>query len=306
VAALLSIVTPAFNEEKNLPNLYSRLKLTLSVDWEWIIVDDHSTDGTFAAIEALAKEDPRIRGIRLAKNAGSHVACVCALHQTKGDAAVLIAADLQDPPELIPDMVKKWKDGARVVWAARESRTGEKFFTKLSSRFFYFVLRHFVNIQEMPPQGSDFFLLDRLVIQALREFKEKNLNLIALVAWLDFPSHTLYYDKRARAEGKSGWGFEKKLKLVIDSIASLTYKPIRFMSYFGFLVALVGFGYAFYVVLNYHFGTPPPGWSSLIIVVFVIGGIQMIMMGVLGEYLWRTLDETRGRPTYLIEQRTES
>lgn len=305
----LSVITPAHNEEANLALLYSRLKTALDdigLDWEWIVVDDHSSDETFRILQGIAAQDHRVIGIRLSQNMGSHLACLCGLRKSQGDAAIVIAADLQDPPELIAPMIDHWRKGKRVVWAARQARSGEKWTNTVSARLYYWVLRHFIGIKQLPPQGADFFLIDRIVVQSLAQFNEANVNFIALIAWMGFASETIYYDKKTRVLGKSSWSFEKKIKLFIDSVASLTYKPIRFMSYVGFAVALIGFIYSMFVVRNYLRGTPPPGWSSLIIVVFVIGGIQMIMIGILGEYVWRTLDQSRGRPKYLIEQTTEN
>jgi dolichol-phosphate mannosyltransferase len=166
-------------------------------------------------------------------------------------------------------------------------------------------MRRVVGIKEMPSLGADFFLIDRSVIDALRQFNESNASVLALITWMGFRQTTVNYDKQARKYGRSGWSLEKKLKLVLDSITSFTYVPIRLMSYLGLVVAMLGFLYAGVVIINAFAGHPVQGWASLMVVLLVIGGIQMLMMGVLGEYLWRALDEARQRPRYLIEATTE-
>lgn len=307
--SLLSVVTPAYNEARNLPVLYQRLTqvlASLSLDWEWIVVDDHSGDETLAVVEQIASQDSRVRGIRFARNFGSHIALTCGLHHARGDCAVVMAADLQDPPETLPALLEQWTSGAQVVWAVRSRREGEKISTIGFARLYHFLMRRVVGLRQLPATGADFFLLDRRVVDALRQFKEINVSIMALVTWMGFRQSSIAYDKKARLHGRSGWTLEKKLKLVADSVTSFTYLPIRLMSYVGFLVALAGFGYAGVVVLNALTGEPAQGWSSLMVVVLVIGGVQMLMMGVLGEYLWRALDESRQRPRYLIEATTRT
>jgi dolichol-phosphate mannosyltransferase len=306
---LLSIVTPAYNESGNLPVLYERLCRVLSsqsVDWEWIVVDDHSGDATFVVMAGIAEKDPRVRCIRLARNFGSHTAIMCGLDYVRGDCTVLMAGDLQDPPETLPALLAKWYDGAQVVWAMRAAREGEKATTLGFARLYYYMMRRVVGIAEMPATGADFFLIDRLVVESLRQFNEHNVSILALITWMGFRQTKISYNKHARLHGRSGWTLEKKLKLVADSVTSFTYKPIRFMSYVGFLTALAGFLYSGIVIANALAGRPIQGWSSLMVVVLVFSGIQMLMMGILGEYLWRALDESRRRPRYLVETQTDS
>jgi glycosyltransferase involved in cell wall biosynthesis len=296
---LLSVVTPAYNESGSLPLFYERLSNALKssgVEWEWIVVDDHSYDETFATIANIASRDSRVRAIRLAKNSGSHMASICGLFHAKGHCSIIMAADLQDPPEVLPALLKKWFAGAQVVWAVRARREGEKVSTIGSSRLYYMVMRNVVGLKEMPPTGADFFLLDRQVRDAFLEFKESNVSVLALISWMGFRQETITYDKQARLHGSSGWTLKKKLKLLVDSITSFTYLPIRIMSYMGFLVAFSGFVYAAIVIVNALSGHPVEGWSSLMVVILVVGGMQMLMMGILGEYLWRALDESRRRP----------
>jgi glycosyltransferase involved in cell wall biosynthesis len=304
---MISIVTPAFNESRNLPLLYERICATmesLGLDWEWIVVDDHSADDTFSVITRLAERDRRVRGIRFTRNFGAHTAVTCGLHQARGDCVASLAADLQDPPEVLPELLDQWRAGVKVVWAARGVREGEKATTLGFSRLYYWVMRSIVGMKEMPATGADFFLLDRTVVEAFSRFSESNVSTLALITWMGFRQATIMYDKGARVHGRSGWSLKKKLKLVVDSVTSFSYVPIRFMSYLGFAVAFAGFLYAGLVILNFLRGAPVEGWSSLMVVVLLLGGLQMVMMGVLGEYLWRALDESRRRPRYIIEAAT--
>ncbi len=306
---LLSVVTPAYNESQNLPVLYERLVHVLaglSVAWEWIVVDDHSRDGSFETVAAIAQRDRRVAAIRLARNSGSHTAITCGLHHASGECAVVLAADLQDPPETLPALLEQWQAGAQMVWAVRALREGETASTVGFARLYYLIMRRLVGIQELPATGADFFLLDRRVLDAFRQFHESNVSIPALLTWMGFRQATITYDKQARLHGQSGWNLSKKLKLVVDSITSFSYLPIRLMSIVGFVVAIVGFLYAGLVTVNALAGRPPEGWASLMVVVLVVGGIQMLMMGVLGEYVWRALDEARSRPGYLIERMTEN
>ena len=305
----LSLVTPAYNEARNLPLLYEHISAVLTsldVDWEWIVVDDHSTDDTFKTITNIAARDSHVRAVRFARNFGSHKAILCGLELAQGDCAVVLAGDMQDPPETVPLLLAKWYEGAQVVWAARMGREGEKAATVGFARLYYLLMRRVVGIKEIPSMGADFFLIDRIVIDALRQFNESNASILALITWMGFRQTTINYDKQARKYGRSGWSLEKKLKLAVDSITSFTYVPIRLMSYLGLVVAMLGFLYALVVIINALAGHPVQGWASLMVVLLVIGGIQMLMMGVLGEYLWRALDEARQRPRYLIEATTET
>jgi dolichol-phosphate mannosyltransferase len=305
---LLSIVTPAFNEVENLPLFYDRLCRTMKaidMDWEWVVVDDHSRDGTFHFVSQVAARDARVRGVRFSRNFGAHTALTCGLNMSRGDCIAALAADLQDPPETIPELLTHWKEGAEVVWAVRHKRKGEGRATKGFARIYYWLMRNVVGMKDMPATGADFFLLDRKVVNAFGQFSEANVSILALITWMGFDQVSVPYDKESRVHGRSGWTFKKKLKLVVDSVTSFSYVPIRFMSYLGFFVAFLGFVYAGEVVFNALHGQPVEGWSSMIIVVLVLGGVQMLMMGVLGEYLWRALDEARRRPRYILEATTD-
>jgi len=298
---MLSILTPAFNEAANLPALYDRLVETMRAiggDWEWVIVDDHSRDHTFAVIEALALRDARVRGFRLARNSGSHVAITCGLHQVEGDAAVMMAADLQDPPETLTAMVARWRQGAQVVWATRSANPGDRSHKRFAA-LYYWVMRHMVGMKEIPARGADFFLIDRVVVEAFRRFSERNVSVLALITWLGFRQEYIEYDKQPRRVGQSGWTLSRKIKLVVDSITSFSDFPIRLCTYAGLalmaasLVLLVG---AIAML-------PQLGGGVLFLLFLIVGlaGLQLLAVGVVGEYVWRALDEARRRPPYLIE-----
>ncbi len=307
----VSVITPVFNEAENLPVLLSRLKAVfqdLEVDWEWVLVDDRSTDRSFDVIRELAqKETPeRIRGFRLARNSGSHTALMCGFDQAKGRCAVVLAGDCQDPPETIPALLEEWREGCSVVWAVRRERRGEGTSTLAFSRLYYWLMRSFVGIRNMPDSGADFFLLDRCAVNAVTRYQEQNVSVLALLSWIGFSHGSIEYDKEARLHGTTGWTLEKKLKLVADSVTSFTYAPVRLMSYLGVLVGCAGFVYSIVVIYSaFTSGAAPEGWSSLMVVILFMGAAQMLMMGVLGEYLWRALDESRRRPRYIVEQEVE-
>lgn len=303
----LSIVTPAYNEAENLPVLYERLcatMQTLSLEWEWLVVDDHSHDATFAVVRGLAERDPRVRGLRLARNSGAHAALTCGLHHARGDGAVGLAADLQDPPDVIPRLLAAWQGGAQVVWAVRRGREGETAATLGFARLYYWMMRTVVGMREMPATGADCFLLDRVVLDALARFPEGNTSLLALLTWMGFRQASITYDKHARVHGTSGWTLAKKLKLVTDSVISFSAAPIRCMLYAGFALGILGAVYAGALLVGVARGTPVAGWSAVLVVVLLVSGLQMVMLGVLGEYVWRALDESRRRPKYLVEGRT--
>lgn len=300
---LLSVVTPAFKEQDNLPILYERIRNVLdalAIDWEWIIVDDHSPDNTFEVISNLANTDSRVRGVRFSRNFGSHTAIVCGLRQARGDCAVVLAGDLQDPPELVPTLLDEWHKGAQVVWAVRRVREGERISTIVFGWLYHAIIRG-IGGGYRPLMGADFFLLDRRVINALIQFQEVHVSVLNLISWMGFRQTFIPYTKAPRLHGKSSWNFEKKLRLALDSITAFSYVPIRVISYMGIVTSVTGFLYALWIILNALTGSPPQGWSSLMVVLLVVSGLQMSMLGILGEYLWRTLDEVKRRPRYIIE-----
>lgn len=306
---LVSVIMATYNEADNLPLLYKRLFSVASemaeYDFEFIFVDDCSKDKTPDILADLRKADDRVIIIRFAKNCGSHAADSAGLHFCRGNLAIIMAADLQDPPEIIiPKTIEQWKKGYKVVWSVREKRRGESFITLLFSRLYYFLMNLLTDIQQ-PPTGADAFLLDLVVIDAFRQSPEKHSSNIMLIAWLGFPQTSISYVKEARHAGQSKWTISKKIQLSLDSLISFSYVPIRGMSLLGIICAMIGGIYGMHIFINAFFNNIPiEGWSSTMIAILIIGGIQMVMLGFLGEYLWRTYDETRGRPRYIIEKTT--
>jgi dolichol-phosphate mannosyltransferase len=299
--ALLSILTPAFNEQDNLETLHERLSKTMSelgVEWEWLIVDDHSRDETFAVLQRLALANPRVRGIRLARNSGSHIAITCGLQHVRGDAAVMMASDLQDPPETLGALLQKWRGGAQVVWATRRERPGDPTHAGFAA-VYYWIMRNVVGMTEIPERGADFFLVDRIVIDAFRRCHERHVSVFALIAWLGFKQEYIEYDKQPRAAGRSGWTMARKIKLVIDSVTAFSDAPIKACSVLGTVLLLLGL----------LVGVPGlfmnGAFTLLVAVMIALGGLQMLALGIVGEYVWRALDESRRRPAYLVEQSTD-
>ncbi len=287
---LISVVTPAFNEAANLSPLYERLRAVLDaggVAWDWTVVDDHSTDDTFGALQRLAAADPRVRGCRLARNAGAHAAIGCGLAAAHGDVVIVLVADGQDPPEILPALLAAWSSGAQVVWAARTDAA-----PALTSRTYYGLMRRMDGLSHMAPEGADCVLLDRVVVQAVQQFGEQHANLLALITWMGFRQVQVPCPRHPRVRGRSGWTLRRKVDLFVGSIVGFSPLPLRLMVYVGAGTSAGGLVYAV------------AGWSSLMAAVLLIGGLQMIMIGVLGEYLWRTLEEARRRPRFLIEATT--
>lgn len=303
---LLSILTPAFNEATNLDALYARVAAAttqLGVEWEWLIVDDHSRDDTFAVVQRLAAADARVRGVRLARNSGSHVAITCGMHLVRGDAAVMIASDLQDPPETLGAMLERWKSGAQVVWAVRRQRPGETTHAGFAA-IYYWLMRHVVGMKEMPATGADFFLVDRAVIDAFKQFPERSVSVLALVMWLGFRQEFIEYDKQPRASGKSGWTLARKITLVVDSVTAFSEAPIRACTLLG--VALLALALALMVAGFARWAQTGHGQLVLLVAAMAgVGGLQLVATGLVGEYVWRALEESRRRPQFVIEKATD-
>jgi dolichol-phosphate mannosyltransferase len=209
----------------------------------------------------------------------------------------MMAADLQDPPETIGAMLGRWNAGAQVVWATRRHRSGHRAHARFAS-FYYWIMRRVVGMTDMPARGADFFLLDRAVIDAFKRFNERNVSVLALITWLGFRQTEIEYDKQPRAAGRSGWTVKRKIKLVVDSVTAFSDAPIRFCSYLG--VAFIALGIGLGVVLLILRGRPSLG-AALLVGMIGLTGVQLVALGIVGEYVWRALDEARGRPAYLIE-----
>ena len=271
--------------------------------FEFIFLDDGSRDHSFAVLQALQQKDERVRIIKLSRNFGSNAALLAGLDQARGKVIAAIAADLQDPPELIHDMLANWRRGRKVVLAARQSR-GDPLPTRLLASIFYFLFRRFA-LPNMPRQGFDFFLIDRQVCDLIKEIRESNAYLMGMILWLGFEPALLYYHRQQREErfGKSMWSLTKKLKYFIDAFVAFSYVPVRAASLLGISLSVLGLLYALaLLVLRLVSGIPVVGWVSLMAVLLVVSGAQLLMTGILGEYLWRNLDETRRRPRFVIDR----
>lgn len=302
----LSIVVPVYYNEKNLtttiPALQGVLASMPDMEGELVFVDDGSGDKSFEILSSFAAQDPRIKVVRLVRNFGAYMALLAGIDHATGDAIAIIMADLQDPPELIPDMVAKWKEGSKLVLAERIDRE-DAFKDRVFAGIFWGFIKRFA-IKTIPAGGFDFVLFDRCVADILRTMREKNSHFMLQTVWTGYPPAVIPYTRRKRTAGTSKWTFSKKLKLFIDSSISFSFIPIRMMSIIGVITALSGFAFALYVlVTRLFFGVGVQGYSSLMIAVLMIGGLQMIMMGMIGEYIWRTYDESRNRPSYLVAQK---
>jgi len=305
----ITIVVPCYNEEKNLAELWKKLKQTTeeikSFSFDFLFIDDGSYDKTFEKIKTLGDENSKVRAIKLSRNFGSHIAITAGVENAAGsDASIVISADLQEPPELIESLINKWREGFDVVWTVRKKRA-QSIIGKLFSRAFYKLFISGSGLKNYPKEGpSGFFLIDKKVIEQWPKFKESNRMIIGLVAWMGFKQTSICYRQNERTSGKSSFTFRKLIKLAIDSFVSFSFAPIRFMSYIGIIISLIGFIYAIVLIFNKVFlDIGPTGWTSLMVVVLCLGGLQLIMLGILGEYIWRGVDEARNRPLYLISEK---
>lgn len=300
-----SIVVPVYYNELNLPYTIPRLKelqkLLPDFELEFIFVDDGSKDSSLSILLEEREKDERIKVIKLSRNFGSMSAIQAGLLQATGDCVGIIAADLQDPPELFVEMIDKWKNGKKVVLATRSDRE-ESLSQKTFSNSYYFLLEKLA-LKGYPKGGFDFVLIDKQVVQELTHIEEKNTNVMSLIYWLGHDQELIPYVRQQRKLGKSRWTMSKKIKLFVDSFVSFSYTPIRFMSIIGFVTAVLSFLYGIFVVIGTLFGfIELQGWTTIIALITFLLGIIMIMLGIIGEYMWRILDESRRRPPYIIDE----
>jgi dolichol-phosphate mannosyltransferase len=303
---LCSVVLSVYNEELNLEILYERLAAIAAkepVRWEFIFVDDGSKDRSFEILQTLHSRDPRVKIVRFSRNFGAHETAVGGLHVAAGDCAVLMASDLQDPPELIPSLLARWREGYPVVWAARTGRR-DSFFRRLAARSYYAMIRK-LGLPNYPKEGTgSFCLIGRPVIDAFNLLQERNRVTFELLVWCGFPSAEVPYERPPRERGTQSWTFRKNIKAAMDGLLALSYAPVQWVFLFGLCVALVSFGLGVYVVFDaILFGPTWPGWASIMVAVLFLGGMQLMCMGFLGEYLWRILHECRGRPLYVVRDK---
>lgn len=301
---VLSIVVPVFNEEAVLNIFHTRLVAALkdfNEPWEVLYVDDGSSDHSLAILQGLKKASPHVSFASLSRNFGKEAAMNAGLKLARGNAVVLIDADLQDPPELIVDMVNVWRHGADVVNMKRRSRDGETWFKKASARNFYRLMNKLADIR-IPEDVGDFRLLSRRAVDAMNALPEHNRFAKGLFAWIGFAQVSVEYDRHARAAGDSKWPYGKLLTLALEGVTGFSVMPLKLASYAGFLCAAGAFLYALvFVVKTLVVGDSVRGFPTLIVTVLMLGGLQLMAMGILGEYLGRLFMESKGRPLYLLK-----
>jgi glycosyltransferase involved in cell wall biosynthesis len=307
-APVASVVVPCLDEEGSLEAFYERTSAVLEAEfgerWEMLLVDDGSTDRTHAILLELNARDPRVRGIRLSRNFGSHAAIAAGLDHVQGDVAIILAADLQDPPETIPDFVAKWREGYEIVWGARSTRDDPLLRRIFAAVFYGVVVRSALPTTPRSGSGS-FCLIDRSVVDAFRRFTERNRLTFGIIAWSGFSQTQVFYERARRYSGRTKWSLAMLAKTAIDTAVSFSYMPLRLITYFGFTVSLFAFLFGVYVVVDYAAGDAEiRGWPSLMAAILFLGGAQLVTLGVIGEYVWRVAEDTKGRPLYLVRDLT--
>ncbi|MCR5590743.1 MAG: glycosyltransferase family 2 protein [Lachnospiraceae bacterium] len=299
----ISIIIPVYYNADTLMLLYEDMKAKILPDlgdYEIVMVDDGSGDDSWKVMNDIRDMDENVKLVRLSRNFGEHAALLAGFANCSGDCAVTKQADLQEDSELIVRLYDKWKDGNKVVLAVREERD-EPAVKKFFANLYYSIVRKTID-KKMPKGGFDCYLLDRQAIEVLLRLDEKNSSLSLQVLWMGFKSDNVYFHRKDREVGESRWTFSKKFKLVLDSMMSFSYFPIKFMSGFGVVMAILAFIWIIEVLIEFFVtGTPVRGWSTLMCLVLFSTGIILLMLGVLGEYLWRTLDATRNRPVYIVD-----
>jgi dolichol-phosphate mannosyltransferase len=305
---LLSVVIPILNEEPLVAELHERVTAAVAPlgAYELIVVDDGSTDGTWSRLVELAAVDPHLRLVRLSRNFGHQIALTAGLEGARGDAVVTMDGDLQDPPEVIPDMVSRWQQGYDVVYGVREEREGETRYKLWTARLFYRLIGRLSPV-EIPAEAGDFRLLSRRAADALRAMPERARFLRGMTSWIGFPQIGVPYRRDARTAGKTKYPTRKMIKFAADAITSFSSAPLRIVSGIGFI--LVGFCAAYLMYTLYvRFVTDDTveGWTSVIVVLLLIGGAQLIGLGVIGQYVGRIYDEAKGRPLYVVSELVDS
>ncbi len=304
----ISIVIPVYYNADTLMLLYEDMKekiLGTIGDYEIVMVDDGSGDDSWDVMNKIRDMDENVKLVKLSRNFGEHAAILAGLSSCTGDCAVTKQADLQEDSELIVRMYDKWKEGNKVVLAVRQERD-EPALKKFFANMYYALVRKTID-PNMPKGGCDCYLLDRQAIEVLMKLDERNSSLTLQVLWIGFKSDNVYFHRKDREVGESRWTLSKKVKLVVDSMMSFSYFPIKFMSSVGFVMAALAFLWIIEVIIEFFVvGTPVRGWSTLMILVLFSAGMILIMLGILGEYLWRTLDATRNRPVFIVDSIKEA
>lgn len=300
----LAVVVPAYNESEGLNTFHQRLAATfdtLDLDCSVLYVDDGSRDDTWQVMEALRARDPRVATLRLSRNFGKELALTAGLDHVDADAVVVIDADLQDPPELIGTFIEHWREGYDVVYGTRASRAGETGFKKLTSSAFYRVMDR-LSQTPIPRDTGDFRLLSRRALAALGQVRERQRFMKGLFTWVGYRQKAVVYDRDPRFAGESKWNYWRLWNFALDGITSFSSAPLKIATYFGFAVALVAFVFGAWVLLKaILYGDPVQGYPSLMVVILFLGGVQLMALGVLGEYIGRLYVEAKQRPLYFID-----
>lgn len=301
---LISIVAPIFNEEDVINAFYDDLSVVLNqlpYNFEIIFVDDGSNDRSVQRLHRLREQDERIGLIELSRNFGKEIALTAGLDHASGDAVIIIDADLQDPPTLISDMITEWQNGYDVVFAQRTSRQGESWLKKLTAHHFYRLIKRVSHV-DIPEDTGDFRLLSRRAVDALGKLREHHRFMKGLFAWIGYPQKAIPFERNPRHAGESKWNYWKLWNFAIEGITSFSTAPLRLATYCGLLVALGSFLFGAYIIYDtLVWGNPIPGYPSLLVVILFLGGIQLIGIGIIGEYLGRLFDEAKHRPLYFIK-----
>ncbi len=306
---LITILVPAYNEEEVLNMLYERLEKLMNenqkYDFEILFVNDGSKDNSLKIMQELREKDKRVCYVNLSRNYGKEIGMIAGFDYCRGDAVVIIDADLQDPPELINEMIKYWEEGYDDIYAKRKSRKGETWLKKFTSAMYYKVLQSFTKIDIQKDTG-DFRLLDRRCVEALKAIRESQRYTKGLFSWIGYNKKEILYDRDSRAAGKTKWNYKKLIDLSIDGITSFSTAPLRWSTIIGIMVSIVGFVYMVAIIIKTIVsGVDVPGYASTMVVILFLGGIQLVFLGVIGEYLGRAFYETKGRPLYFIDRYNE-
>lgn len=302
----VTVLIPCYNEEMSLNILYERLKLIFNAlpnyQFHILLINDGSKDETLKKMKELHKKDAIVSYLSLSRNFGKENAMLAGLDYATGDAVILMDADLQDPPELIPQMIQEWENGYDDVYARRRSRAGETWFKKASAHWYYRILQKFADI-EIPADVGDFRLLDKQAVEALCSLREKQRYTKGLFSWIGYNKKELLFDREPRATGNSKMDFFKLVSLAIDGITSFSVAPLRLASILGLLISTIAFIYLLFVITKtLLYGDPVAGYPSMISIILFMGGIQLVVLGIIGEYVGRIFYEAKGRPDYLVSE----
>ena len=301
----IDIIVPVFNEQEVLPLFQERIHEVMdscAVEWRVIFVDDGSSDDSLAIMKSIHAEDPNFGYVSLSRNFGKEYALTAGLDQASADAAVVIDVDLQDPPELIPEMIAAWHEGFDVVYATRKIRHGESAVKKATANWFYRIINSMSKI-DIPKDTGDYRLMSRKCYLAVNQLREQNRFMKGLFAWVGFKQKQLYFEREPRAAGNTKWNYNKLWRFALDGITSFSYMPLRFATWIGMTVAAFAFIYGAVIIAKTLFlGSDVPGYPSIMVVMLFLGGIQLTALGIIGEYLGRMFNESKQRPLYLIDE----